>query len=64
MLQGEALYQALENGAPKQAYPLVRSLPHSGRGCFETSPHAITLHLRGGHAQAAQKRIQQRELMA
>ena len=64
MLQGEALYQALESGAPEQAYPLVRSLPHSGRGCFETFPHAITWHLRGGQAQAAQKRIQRRELLA
>jgi predicted nuclease with RNAse H fold len=64
MLQGEALYQALEGGAPEQAYPLVSALPHSGRGCFETFPHAITWHLRGGQAQAAQKRIQRRELLA
>ncbi len=64
MLRGEKLYQALEGGSPEQAYPLVRSLPHSGRGCFETFPHAITWHLRGGQAQAAQKRIQRRELLA
>ena len=64
MLQGEALYLALEGGAPEQAYPLLRTLPHSDRGCFETFPHAITWHLRGGQAQAAQKRIQRRELLA
>jgi predicted nuclease with RNAse H fold len=64
MLQGEALYRELEEGAPDQAYPLVRSLPHSGRGCFETFPHAITWHLRGGQAQAAQKHVQRRELLA
>ena len=64
MLQGEALYQALENGAAEQAYPLVRSLPPSGPGCFETFPHAITWHLRGGQAKAAQKRLQRRELLA
>jgi predicted nuclease with RNAse H fold len=63
MLQGEALYQALEGGSPEQAYPLVRRLPHSGGGCFETFPHAITWHLRGGEAQAAQKRVQRRELL-
>lgn len=64
MLQGEALYHALENGPPEQAYPLLPSLPLSGRGCFETFPHAITWHLRGGQAQAAQKRSQRRELLA
>jgi predicted nuclease with RNAse H fold len=63
MLQGEALYQALENGAQEQAYPLVRSLPPSGPCCFETFPHAITWHLCGGEAQAAQKRTQRRELL-
>jgi hypothetical protein len=63
MLQGEALYQALEGGAPEQAYPLLRSLPHSGRGCFETFPHAITWHLRGGQARAAEKLAQRRELL-
>jgi len=63
MLQGEALYQALENGAPEVSYPLVRSLPHGGPGCFETFPHAITWHLRGGQAQAAHKRSQRRELL-
>jgi hypothetical protein len=34
MLQGEALYQALEGGGPQEAYPLVHYLPHSGRSCF------------------------------
>ena len=65
MLQGEALYAALESGPPQDAYPLVRALPFAGqRGCFETFPHAITWHLRGGRAQAAQKRLQRRELLA
>jgi predicted nuclease with RNAse H fold len=63
MLQGEALYRELEGGAPQETYPLLRSLPHSGRGCFETFPHAITWHPRGGQAQAVQKRIQRRELL-
>jgi len=63
MLQGEALYQALECGAPEEAYPLLRSLPLSGRGCFETFPHAMTWQLRGGQAQAAQKRVQRSQLL-
>jgi predicted nuclease with RNAse H fold len=59
MLQGEKLYQALE-----QSYPLVRALPIAGqRCCFETFPHAITWHLRGGRAQAPQKRAQRWELL-
>jgi predicted nuclease with RNAse H fold len=41
----------------------LRSLPLSGPGCFETFPHAITWHLRGGQAQAAQKRLQRQELL-
>jgi predicted nuclease with RNAse H fold len=64
MLQGEALYAALESGPLQDAYPLVRALPIAGqRCCFETFPHAITWHLRGGRAQAAQKRAQRRELL-
>jgi predicted nuclease with RNAse H fold len=58
MLQGKALYRALE-----EAYPLVRRQPITGPACFETFPHAITWHLRGGQAQAAQKRSQRRELL-
>nr|WP_286192975.1 MULTISPECIES: DUF429 domain-containing protein [unclassified Synechococcus] len=58
MLQGEALYQALE-----VSHPLVARLPINGPCCFETFPHAITWHLRGGEAQASQKRTQRRELL-
>ncbi|MEA5391291.1 DUF429 domain-containing protein [Cyanobium gracile UHCC 0139] len=58
MLQGEALYDALES-----SHPLVRCLPIEGPACFETFPHAITWHLRGGQAQASQKRAQRRELL-
>jgi predicted nuclease with RNAse H fold len=59
MLRGEALYQALE-----PSHPLAAALPIGGqRCCFETFPHAITWHLRGGNAQAAQKRSHRRELL-
>lgn len=59
MLRGEALYQAL---AP--SHPLAAALPIGGqRCCFETFPHAITWHRRGGNAQASQKRSQRRELL-
>ena len=58
MLQGETLYRALE-----VSHPLVARLPVDGPGCFETFPHAITWHLRGGQAQASQKRKQRRELL-
>jgi len=58
MLRGEALYLAL---AP--SHPLCRGLPLSGPCCFETFPHAITWQLRGGNAEAAQKRHQRRELL-
>jgi predicted nuclease with RNAse H fold len=64
MLQGEALYRVLENGAPEDAYPLVRTLPLAGPACFETFPHAIAWHLRGGNATAAHKHVQRRELLA
>lgn len=63
MLQGEALYRELEGGAPEQAYSLLRTLPLRGRVCFETFPHAITWHLRGGQARAAEKLVQRRELL-
>lgn len=59
MLQGEALYQALT-----PSHPLCRGLPLSEPCCFETFPHAITWHLRGGHADAARKRAQRSELVA
>ncbi len=59
MLRGEALYQALE-----PSHPLAAALPIGGqRCCFETFPHAITWHLRGGSAQASQKRTQRRALL-
>ncbi len=58
MLQGEALYRALE-----VSHPLVARLPINVPGFFEPFPHAITWHLRGGQAQASQKRAQRRELL-
>jgi predicted nuclease with RNAse H fold len=59
MLRGEALYQALE-----PSHPLAAALPIGSQPCcFETFPHAITWHRRGGNAQAAQKRRQRRELL-
>lgn len=58
MLQGEALYQALE-----PSHVLATALPIDGQACFETFPHAITWHLRGGDAQASKKRTQRRELL-
>jgi predicted nuclease with RNAse H fold len=59
MRRGADLYQALE-----ASHPLLTSLPCPGqRCCFETFPHAITWHLRGGAAKAAQKRTQRRELL-
>jgi predicted nuclease with RNAse H fold len=64
MLQGEALYRALE-----PSHPLLAALPGAvapivGPACFETFPHAITWHLRGGDAAAAQKRSQRSALLA
>jgi predicted nuclease with RNAse H fold len=58
MLRGEALFQALE-----ATHPLLSSLPIPGPVCFETFPHAITWHLRGGNAIAAQKHPQRRALL-
>ncbi|MBM5823562.1 MAG: DUF429 domain-containing protein [Cyanobacteria bacterium K_Offshore_surface_m2_011] len=58
MLQGEALYRALE-----PSHPLATALPIEGPACFETFPHAITWHRRGGNAQASRKRTQRRELL-
>ncbi|MFM1900145.1 MAG: hypothetical protein RLZZ216_721 [Cyanobacteriota bacterium] len=59
MLRGEALYQALE-----PSHPLCTTHPIPGeRFCLETFPHAITWHLRGGNAQARQKRTQRRDLL-
>ena len=58
MLQGEALYQALE-----PSHPLLSKLPLQGPACFETFPHAISWHLRGGNATAAGKAAQRSELL-
>lgn len=58
MLQGEALYRAIE-----PSHPLLAALPITGPVCFETFPHAITWHLRGGNARAADKRAQRSELL-
>ena len=58
MLRGEALYQALE-----PSHPLLSGLPTNGPACFETFPHAITWHLRGGNATAALKRSQRLALL-
>lgn len=58
MLRGEALFQALE-----ASHPLLASLPITGCACFETFPHAITWHLRGGNASAARKLAQRRALL-
>ncbi|WP_038164517.1 DUF429 domain-containing protein [Verrucomicrobium sp. BvORR106] len=59
MRQGEALYQALG-----PTFPLATATPKRGQQCsFETYPHAITWHLRGGDADARQKRTQRRALL-
>jgi predicted nuclease with RNAse H fold len=59
MLRGEALYRALAD-----SHPLCHGLPLDGRPCcFETFPHAIAWHLRGGRADAARKREQRSELL-
>jgi predicted nuclease with RNAse H fold len=60
MRRGADLYEALED-----SHPLLTSLPSMGqRCCFETFPHAITWHLRGGEAKACQKRPQRMALLA
>jgi predicted nuclease with RNAse H fold len=59
MLRGEELFQALAD-----RYPLCGKLPAAGQKCcFETFPHAITWHLRGGNADASQKGIQRRAIL-
>jgi predicted nuclease with RNAse H fold len=59
MLRGEELYQALE-----ATHPLLSALPLTGNACFETFPHAVTWHLRGGNANARAKQSQRRALLA
>ncbi|WP_411870046.1 DUF429 domain-containing protein [Vulcanococcus limneticus] len=63
MLQGEALYRELEASHPLLSGLAAPGLPASGPACFETFPHAITCHLRGGNAEARQKRLQRRALL-
>jgi predicted nuclease with RNAse H fold len=60
MLQGEALFKALE-----RTHTLCLNLPVVDRQniCFETFPHAITWHLRGGRADASCKRGQRLALL-
>jgi len=59
MLRGEELFRTLDDG-----FPICRKLPSAGRKCcFETFPHAIAWHLRGGNADASQKRKQRRVLL-
>ncbi len=59
MLLGEDLYRALQPTHPVCGeWPIRRP-----RCCFETFPHAITWHLRGGNADAKQKRPQRRQLL-
>ncbi len=59
MRNGEKLF-----GALKDSFPICRDLPSAGQKCcFETYPHAITWHLRGGNADASQKREQRRVLL-
>lgn len=59
MLRGMELFDALSPTHP------VRDPRAPGRAhyCFETFPHAITLHLRGGNANARRKRTERRELL-
>jgi len=47
-----------------RARPCERGLMRQGIFCFETFPHAITWHLRGGEAKARQKRPQRTALLA
>lgn len=59
MLCGEALFRALES-----THPLCRAGMSVARGySFETFPHAITWHLRGGNADASLKRPQRLALL-
>lgn len=59
MLRGADLFRRLE-----PTHPLCRGTPGGDAACcFETFPHAITWHLRGGHAEAAKKRAQRLALL-
>lgn len=59
MLRGAALFRAL-----RTTHPLSSGIPpRRGNCCFETFPHAITWHLRGGKADASRKRAQRLALL-
>ena len=59
MLRGMELYDAL-----KQSHPVRDPLkPGRSHFAFETFPHAITWHLRGGNANARRKRMERRALL-
>ncbi len=59
MLQGEALFQALES-----SHALCFELPPPGQKCcFETFPHAITRQLTNGNTRGTNKRVQRRTLL-
>lgn len=59
MLRGEELYRALS-----ATHPPFNGLPFpNDRYSFETFPHAVTWHLRGGNASAKQKKMERAELL-
>jgi len=59
MMRGMELFRALE-----KTHPLCRAgMPIRRRCSFETFPHAITWHLRGGNADATRKRPQRLALL-
>ena len=59
MLKGMELFEALA-----EEFPVCLNLPTTGQRCsFETFPHAITWHLRGGNAKASKKEEQRRALL-
>lgn len=59
MLRGAELFRALE-----KTHPLCHAGKTAGGSCsFETFPHAITWHLRGGKADATRKRPQRLALL-
>ena len=59
ILRGAELFRALE-----KTHPLCREAPTGDAACcFETFPHAISWHLRGGNAAAAKKKAQRLALL-
>ncbi|MBL7939853.1 MAG: DUF429 domain-containing protein [Flavobacteriales bacterium] len=59
MQRGMELYQALSRTHPVRD---PRTSP-DGAYCFETFPHAVAWHLRGGNANARRKRSERRALL-